>query len=268
MSQKNYRFALGQKRLKASVKGQAARRRPASRATLARVARAVGQQYGIPVAPRYRNSDPKGVDVANLSAQIGTPLLTTSTTNAGVAVLNCVQTGSGSWNRNGRKIFLKSVRIRGATEVVHDNAGAAAATRAAIVRLVVVWDRNPNSGSIPTFDTIFGETSQTGTETSSVLSNLRWDNTGRFKVLRDVINLHVPNGIPQVAEEGILSKCTFDEFIKLDGLETIFSGQANPCTIGDISSGALYLYVRMDNNTANSTGNLITESSARLRFTE
>ena len=40
------------------------------------------------------------------------------------------------------------------------------------VRAVLVWDKQPNNGAIPTFDTIFGQTSQAGVESASVMDHL------------------------------------------------------------------------------------------------
>jgi len=226
-------------------------------------------------APTYARSsganlDAKGVDIPNLSSQIGTPLLASVSTNGGCAVLNCVQPGNGSWNRVGRRIKMQSLRLRGAVETLSDNAGGAAATRGALIRLVVVYDKNVSGtpGTIPLFNQIFGTTDQLGNETGAVFDALRWDNTGRFRVLRDMTFNTNPNSIPAAAEEGAVNKQAFDEFIDLKGLETVFSGQSNPCTIADISSGALYLYARMDVATTNSVSILITESNSRLRYTD
>ena len=49
------------------------------------------------------------------------------------------------------------------------------------VRAVLVWDKQPNNGAIPTFDTIFGQTSQAGVESASVMDHLRYDNMFRFR---------------------------------------------------------------------------------------
>lgn len=238
----------------------------------AAAARAIGRAYNIPVAPRYqairRNDDPKGVDISNLATQIGAPLLASTTTNTGVAVLNCVQPGNGSWNRAGRKIKMQSVRIKGAVEMLSDNNGGAAACRGGVVRLVVVYDKNVSGtpAAIPIYNVIFGTTDQLGNEVGLPFDNLRWDNTGRFRVIRDMMLTLDPIAIPGPAEEGAVRKVWFDEYIDLKGLETIYSGQSNPCTIADISSGALYLFARVDVATTNSAAALIAESTSRLRF--
>lgn len=62
-----------------------------------------------------------------------------------------------------------------------------------------------------------------------------------------------------------------DEFIDLKSRTSIYSGDSDPVTIADISSGALYLYARAVYSTAaNPTDKWAIESPdfvCRLRFT-
>ena len=55
-----------------------------------------------------------------------------------------------------------------------------------------------------------------------------------------------------------------DEYIKLPNLESVYSGQSNPMTIADISTGALYLIFRAQNATGNSS--VSTDGIARIRY--
>ena len=56
-----------------------------------------------------------------------------------------------------------------------------------------------------------------------------------------------------------------DRFIPLKGLETIYSGQSSPCTIADISTGALYIIFRSE--TSNGASNWAVKNSiGRLRY--
>lgn len=192
-------------------------------------------------------------------------LLNTTSTNGSMFVANCVQPGSGSWNRIGRKIRMKSLRLKG-TILNRVSPGASTQTISQnTFRISVVFDKQPSSGAIPSFDTIFGATDQSGTEaTLSVLDSLKYDNTERFSVLKDHVitsdNYPVPN--PSVSDW----QQEFDLFIPLKGLETVYSGQSNPCTIADISSGALYIIVRATKNLNVDGVGAITNSSVRLRY--
>lgn len=246
----------------------------AARAAAARVAsgywnRATPMYVAPRVSAARTTKELKGVDIANISAQMGV-FLATYTTNGAACVLNCVQPGSGSWNRVGRRILMKSVRIRGTLEALLDNNNDPAnnTTRGMTIRMVVVYDKQPSSGAVPTWNTIFGHTDQSGTENASLMDGLRYDNTGRFTVIRDKQFSINPMGIESVpaGNAGVIQTRSFDEYIPLKGLETIYSGQSNPCTIADISSGALYLFCRYSADTANSAANFMNQTCARLRF--
>lgn len=193
-------------------------------------------------------------------------LLNTTNTNGASVVLNLIQAGTGSWNRIGRKVTMKSLRLKGTARYEYASAATTGDLIGATMRMVVVYDRQPSSGSIPTFDTIFGRTAQDGTESCEFLDNLRFDNTGRFRVVCD----KVISATPQTenssggTSDNVLMLFDFDHYVKL-GQEAIYSGQSSPMTIADISSGALYIYYRASANSATSQW-YINNASARLRY--
>lgn len=199
-------------------------------------------------------------------------VLATTNTNSGIFVLNLIEQGSGSWNRVGKKVRMKSVRINGVAKYRYSATATALNLIGNTLRCIVVYDKNPNSGSIPTFDTIFGATSQDGTETCSTMDNLRYDNTGRFRVLRDWKISAEPTATPYTTGTGgddnsCETSYYFDEFIDLKGKPTVYSGQSDPLTIADISSGALYFIARSTYNIADSISEwAIDDAVARLRY--
>lgn len=211
-----------------------------------------------------------GVELGGMDTDISVGLFPiTTNSNANIVVLNLLQPGNGSWNRHGRKATMKSLRLRGAMTYLNVPIVTTYAVTRSYARMVVVWDKNPNSGTIPTWDTIFGETSQTGTEDSTPLSGVRYDATARFRVLKDCIFTPpevMPLGAASVAP--VSSYVPFDEFIDLKGLETVYSGETNPLTIADIASGALYVGFRQGNNSSTSDSWTIAAGfgNARLRF--
>lgn len=200
----------------------------------------------LPMRAAYRKPELKGMDtVVN-----PTTIAATTNTNADIFPLNLVQQGSGSWNRVGRTIRIKSVRIKGTLRTIistppGDGAGEAGQLVSQTARLIVVWDKQP-SGTLPTFNTIFGYTEQDGTESVNILSALRFDNTGRFSVIGDkVIDMNATAADSNSGTQPYIELShSFDHFAKLGGRETFFSGQSSPMTIADISSGALYFIVR------------------------
>jgi len=211
----------------------------------------------------------KGVDTEVGSAIDA--ILSTTNTNGDAVVLNLIQTGNGSWNRVGKKAILQSLRLFGTLNWEYYPIAPTQAVLANAVRMVVVWDKQPSSGAIPTYDTIFGTTDQAGTESTDFLDPVRYDNTGRFSVLKDCKLAFTPQAYGATGSASLLTVSVMvDEFVKLKGRETIFSGQSTPMTIADISTGALYVFFRSkylagDGENQVRVGN---DFKARLRYTD
>lgn len=206
----------------------------------------------------------KGVDTAINDTDIPD----TTNTNASIVCVNLVQAGSGSYNRIGRKIKMKSLRIFGNLYFDYGLQGTTNNIVGATARILVVYDRQP-SGTLPTFATICGHTDQSGNEASGVFDPIRYDNMSRFKILRDVKIDSNPQQLPATGgSENIVSYShSFDEFIDLRGLETVYASTTNPATIADLSSGALYVIFRANRNLASvAEWESFTTSFARLRF--
>jgi len=245
-------YGDGGRMVKRARKGNAPAASSAVKAAVAAAVRRVGEK--------------KGVDtVLTLS-----PILSTTNTNGSSFVLNLVQQGAGSWNRVGRKINLQSVRLRGTLTVTYTAVVATGQTFGNVVRMVLVWDKQPSGAAIPTFDTIFGKTDQTGAEATTFLDPVKYDNMDRFSVLRDCVyaasaDQMLSAGTGPTAQ----SNLQFDEFVKLGNREVVFSGQSAPMTIADISTGALYVYFRVETNSATfTTVDVDAQSFARLRYVD
>ncbi|UBR88863.1 putative capsid protein [Mongoose-associated circovirus] len=202
-----------------------------------------------------------GVDTAVTS----TGTISTTGTNADCILLNGVQQGTGSYNRNGKKIVMKSLRLRCDLSCVMLAAATTADMGGKIVRVVVVYDKQP-TGALPTFDTVFGNTTQDGTETCQYSDGLRYDNTLRFSVVMDETVKFDPNKFITGGSSNTQTQYScFDRYVKLKNLETVYSGTANPVTIANISTGALYVYMRTNAGTTNASVN-IGNGPARLRY--
>jgi len=193
----------------------------------------------------------------------------TTNSNAAAICLNLLQMGAGSWNRVGRKVHLQSLRVRGEIVWLLDQEATTLNYNGNTIRMVIVWDKQPSGGSIPTFDTIFGNTGQDGSEATTYLNPVKYDNMDRFSVLRDCVHTFVPPMYNPAAgtQNAVISRRPFDEFIQLKGREVVFSGQSNPMTIADISTGAIYIFYRAAENVTNTNQIAITSASyARLRY--
>ena len=190
-------------------------------------------------------------------------VVSTTNTNDDIVALNLVQAGNGSWNRVGKKIKCQSVRVTGTIAL---STQAVASTSPDFCRMTLVWDKQPSSATIPIFSDIFGRTDQLGAETTQVYDPLRYDNVGRFKVLLDKKYNFNPGY--ERAAAGNTMVLSVDEFVNLKNRETIFSGQSNPMTIADISTGALYIIFRTGDNANNSVITVNNNFVARLRYTD
>lgn len=222
---------------------------------------------GTPVQAVYGR--PGGPELKGCDAYLEDTVINTTNSNMSAIVVNLIQPGTGSWNRVGRKITMQSLRIKGIAEYIFKPTTTLGNLEGSVMRMVVVYDRQVSGGAIPTFDTIFGTTDQAGTESTLPYDPLKYDNMGRFTVLRDVLIEANPETYSSAGgtQDKVTCRYPIDEYVKLGGLETIYSGQSSPCTIADISTGALYVYFRALNDTMNEQEwNIPSLTKARLRY--
>lgn len=216
-------------------------------------------------ALRSAAQEKKGVDTDLTNATI----VATTNTNDDIFVTNLIQMGSGSWNRIGKRAILKSLRVKGFVQFLQYTTVATGVAYPPTFRLIVVWDKQPSGNAIPAFDQIFGITAQDGTESCpSITCPPRYDNMDRFKVLKDCMYVPPPMSVSSTGTAPVTQVYVpVDEYIKLPLLECVFSGQSQPMTIADISTGALYVIMRQ----TNAAGNLSQtgfQGNARLRYTD
>jgi len=204
-----------------------------------------------------------------------TPLLASTDTNDDIICLNALNQGSGSYTRIGRKINMKSVRVKGrilltcgVTADVPDNG-------ASVCRVVVLLDRSPNLRALPTWDTIFGATSSLGVDTSRYDGNLRPNAMERFRILKDWIQPVVPVTVPTAVIGGVTELSTsegmayIDEFISLAGLQATYSGTntaPTAPTVEQIVTNSILVGFRVGD-----TQDILTSGfsgTARLRYTD
>lgn len=209
------------------------------------------------------------------------------TSNSHIWAMNLAAPGNGSYNRIGKSIFLKSLRLRGEFFFRAHGSPALGSLDEQCLRWSVVWDKSPNAGSYPKWDDIFCNTFYNGDEKAFFDSSLRFDNTGRFQVLkegyfdsRDLNNGAVtpfidkttlmPIDVAPTTRPTQWSQIMFDEYVDLKGKKTIFATQNSEPKIEDISTGALYFIVRQEfgelEDSATHWG--INGMTGRIRFTD
>ena len=134
--------------------------------------------------------------------------------------------------------------------------------------------KQPSGGAIPQFDHMFGVTEQTGTESTTIMSPLKYDNMDRFIVLKEWVLSSNPGSSGSTVSTtgaGVHNIIPFDEFYRFKGkFETVYSGQSNPMTLADISTGALYIVVRSRATSLEPTTSVAFQPDvvARLRYTD
>lgn len=175
--------------------------------------------------------------------------------------LNLIQVGSSAWNRIGRKVRLVSLNVKGSLN--NNTTNSAPLT----IRVFVVYDTQPN-GSYPTLSTIIGQRAYDGTASTGEFSGLNLDNKNRFVIIMDHQQSLPGVGTSSSSTVAIPTSAHLDKYIKLNGLTSTYSASSTPPVIGDIATGALYLFVM-----AKPFGGLLGDSgqfsgTVRLRFTD
>lgn len=199
---------------------------------------------------------------------IDTPAVTqTLSSTSSFALLNPIQEGSSFYNRIGRKICLRSIRLTG--QIVA-RTGVATSGTYDYIRIMIVYDRQAN-GAFPSIADILLTYDNTGATTTTVLSHLNMNNAERFKIVRD-IRIAISNdavAAANIQDEQIIDykgKYNIDEYAKLKGYESHYKASSNPAVIGDVSTGGLYL-VTFGGNPAASAGYAL-NWTARCRYTD
>jgi len=159
-----------------------------------------------------------------------------------ILALNLIQVGSSMFNRIGRKVEMRSVRL-----ILKLN--TMAVTRATVNpdlgRVMIIYDRQTN-GANPALADFLQDTDQAGTNTTENFSGINMNNRERFVTIMDK-KLMLPQG---TATAGVMTNVfpsgddvpiICDEFRRLKGLTTHFGADSNPAVIGDIRTGGLFL---------------------------
>lgn len=171
-------------------------------------------------------------------------------TTASITLLHIPTLGSDFNNRIGRKTLIKSLFIRGR---LFWEAGSLN-TNSQHARMIVLWDTQPNGAAPAATDVLVS---------AETASQLNPNNRDRFKVLCDKQFVMGPfNGATPAF--GVPAGHSIKLYKKLS-LETIFNS-TNGGTIGDINSGALYMF--WIGTVASGTNDLNAILSTRVRYVD
>lgn len=138
---------------------------------------------------------------------------------------------ANSTSRVGRRIANTAISLRGS---IVPGTGAVDA----IVGLVLVWDRNPNSGTvIPAFNAVFNS--------QAVESLTNKDNAPRFKILRRWTWKFIGTSAATVQTDENIQY--FDEFVKMKNKITLFQAADTSGLLTAMVEGSLLLYALASN---------------------
>lgn len=178
--------------------------------------------------------------------------------NETMAVINVMQQGTSVFNRIGRKTKVMSMRLKLNFDYVYSNNLTAYTTGVLRnqIRAVLIYDKE-NSGVIPTFSQIFGNTNQLGVTTTTLNSPVQTQHSERYIVIMDrLINLN-PDITPPLGDYDIgtgvssafytaVKRVSIDQFIDCSkrNYDQFYQSNSNPATVADLSSGAIYLVLK------------------------
>jgi len=152
--------------------------------------------------------------------------------------------GAAFYNRIGTRTRAKSLHIVGAIRPSFLNS---AAVKNDFIRIIILYDRQAN-GSAPSVADVLTDYPATGVaESGSVFNGLNMNNRDRFLVLRDrkFSTAYIPiNGGGTAAflitDPNMPNTFTFNEFIKLKGLETHYK-LSSTGAIGEVAIGSFIM---------------------------
>jgi len=180
-----------------------------------------------------------------------------------VVCINLLSVGSSFFNRIGRKINLKSLKCTGYIAPIR------AQVLVDYIRILFVYDKQTN-GALPAVSDILQTTSQTGANTTDILSGPNLNNRDRFVILRDnhYCLPHVTGAAAPFTTGGLIDQVSptirLDNFIKLKGHVTQYKADSSPGVIGDIATGSL-LVLALGDFPAGTEGYAM-QLETRLRF--
>jgi len=220
----------------------------------------------IPGLLRQTGSEKKVIFTGTADAINGAMVLNTTGL---ISCINLIQVGSSMFNRIGRKIEMRSIRLTCHIGIFTQTVATHSPDYA---RVVVIYDRQTN-GALPTLNDMFQDTEQSNANTSDALSALNMNNRERFVTIIDkrFILPQMTNtaGVATNVYPTDTTQCplAIDEFRKLRGLTTHYKADSNPAGIGDVATGGLY-FVTFTRQNASGAENHTGNWNCRLKYTD
>lgn len=214
--------------------------------------------------PRFPKAEAKAVDIQFAPVAI----IDTLNTNGFMDLMTPIQLGTAAHQRVGNVVQGKGLRLKLAFQYIYARSAVNSVLQGNRLRvMVVVWKQTGQAGTFPNFNGFFGGTDQTGGTFTSMKSSLFFNRINEFTILRDwnIEFKPIAGDLPAVNQTATVP-ITIDDYIKLGGLETRYINTANPITVANCSSNAIFTIMRAAQNTADTSISISQISMARFTY--
>jgi len=169
-------------------------------------------------------------------------------------LMNGIAEGDGFYQREGNKINLKNIHIRGYLRpretAISGQSGDEYESEFGKIRMIIVYDRQP-TGAFPALQDLLRSHNTHGTASTSADSEVNLNSRARFAILRDkewsvpsfkfnTATKQITSG-HQLGYTGEQESWVVNEFIKLKDLQVVYKGTSEPMTIAHLATGAVYM---------------------------
>lgn len=216
------------------------------------------KRAAVPAVLHQRGPEKRAVDTAGNTDADSTGVFT---------LLNGIIPGDGLQNRQGRKIQMNSLAIRG--RVILFKPGTTPIPD--YVRVILLYDRQTNAAAPPSLASILSSVDNAGTPTSNSFSGINLGNADRYKIIRDwywalgKVNAAATTQGDELVGDFGSKDLSFKDYINMRDYGTQYNaGTAG--TVADITSGSLYLFTC--GLSANADSQFGVRFQARLRYTD
>lgn len=168
-------------------------------------------------------------------------------------LMNGIQQGDGFYQRDGNKVAMKSIHLRGYIHPRTDLPSGSTnpyVSHAGKLRMIIVYDRQP-TGAFPDLGDLLRTHNTDGNPGTSSEAGINLNSRARFAILRDTewaspaFKFNVTEGTytdgHPIGYTGESTGWVINEFIKLKDLGVVFKGTSTTMTIAHLASGAVYM---------------------------
>lgn len=208
-----------------------------------RIRRIIDQEINKEKVPKYIDTD---VNMSGITSVLAS--------NTDILALNLTRQGTGAFERIGNRISLDWLRLKLILmfECINSDIAGVYDLSNRPTRVTVIWDKEGDGSTIPTWDFIFGTTDNEGVNSTYFGAGVRPEQNTRFVVLKDE-TFCPPPVVPTTlgaanTNNTTTQKVVIDWFLdfKKRNMVTYYNHTQTTPQPSDITSGTLLLAIRTD----------------------